>query len=102
MKNLKIKKATIARICALVVALINQALVLFGHGVLPITENMAYQIASYAITVFVVLINAWYNNDITKFAILAGGVFDALKDGKITEIEVKKIIAEISDTKEAE
>lgn len=92
MQNLKVKASTIARLAALAVALVNQGLAVFGQDILPFTENMAYQIVSLAITVIVVAVNAWYNNDITHVAILSGKVFDALNDGKLTEEEIKAVL----------
>ena len=93
--NKNVKAATIARIGALLVALANQCLILFGQNVLPFTENMAYQAVSLAATVVIAAINAWYNNDISKIAILCGRVFDALSDGKITEEEIEKILSDV-------
>lgn len=92
MQNLKVKASTIARLAALAVALVNQGLAVFGQDILPFTENMAYQIVSLAITVIVVAVNAWYNNDITHVAILSGKVFDALNDGKLTEEEIEAVL----------
>lgn len=89
-----IKPATIARIGALLVALANQCLAIFGKGVLPFTENMAYQVISIIAVVIIAAINAWYNNDVSKIALLCGGVFDALSDGKITEEEIEKILVD--------
>lgn len=91
---MKIKISTIARIGALLVALANQCLAIFGQGALPFTENMAYQVISLVATIVVAIIAAWKNNDITKLARTAGGVFDALKDGKITETEIENILKE--------
>lgn len=92
MQNLKVKASTIARLAALAVALVNQGLAVFGQDILPFTENMAYQIVSLVITVIVVAVNAWYNNDITHVAILSGKVFDALNDGKLTEEEIEAVL----------
>ena len=50
---------------------------------------MAYQVVSLVAVVVIAAINAWYNNDISKVALLCGGVFDALSDGKITEEEIE-------------
>ena len=98
MQNLKVKASTIARVGALAVALVNQVLAVFGQGVLPFTENMAYQIVSLAITVIIVAVNAWYNNDFTKVAILSGKVFDALNDGKLTEEEIEAMLSSLEST----
>lgn len=102
MQNLKIKASTIARVGALAVALVNQVLAVFGQGVLPFTENMAYQVVSLVAVVVIAAINAWYNNDISKVALLCGGVFDALSDGKITEEEIEKMLADAEDPEKVE
>ena len=100
--KINIKPATIARIGSLLVALINQCLAIFGKGVLPFTENMTYQVVSLVAVVIIAAINAWYNNDISKVALLCGGVFDALSDGKITEEEIEKMLADAEDPKKVE
>ena len=102
MENLKIKAGAIARIVALIVALVNQCLVLFGQEALPFTGELVYQILSYAITVIVVVINAWYNNDFTVLARVAGNLFDAMKDGKVTPEEVAKLLEETEETDKTE
>lgn len=91
---MKIKVSTIARIGALLVALANQCLALFGRNVLPFTDNAVYQIITVVLTIVVAVISAWKNNDITHVARTAGRVFDALKDGKITEEEVENLLKE--------
>lgn len=100
--KINIKPATIARIGSLLVALINQCLAIFGKDVLPFTENMTYQVLSLVAVVIIAAINAWYNNDISKVALLCGGVFDALSDGKITEEEIEKMLADAEDPKKVE
>lgn len=92
MKKLKIKASTIARICALIVALINQCLALFGKSALPFTENATYQVITLIATAIIACINCWYNQDVTKIALLSGKLFDALKDGKISEQELEAIV----------
>lgn len=96
---MKIKVSTIARIGALLVALANQCLALFGRDILPFTENAIYQIITVVITVVVAIISAWKNNDITSLARTSGKVLNALKDGKITEEEVENLLKE-SDSRE--
>ena len=100
--KINIKPATIARIGSLLVALINQCLAIFGKDVLPFTENMTYQVVSLVAVVIIAAINAWYNNDISKVALLCGGVFDALSDGKITEEEIEKMLADAEDPEKVE
>ena len=100
--KMNVKPATLARIGALVVALVNQCLAIFGRGALPFTENMAYQVVSLVAVVVIAAINAWYNNDISKVALLCGRVFDALSDGKITEEEITKVLADAEDAEKVE
>ena len=102
MKNIKIKTSTIARIGALLIALANQFLAIFGKDILPFTENLVYQIVSLVAVIVTAAINAWYNNDISKVALLCGGVFDALSDGKITEEEIEKMLADAEDSEKVE
>lgn len=99
---MNIKPVTIARIGALLVALINQCLVMFGQDILPFTENMAYQVVSLVAVVVIAAINAWYNNDISKVALLCGRVYDALSDGKITEEEIEKMLADAENHEKIE
>lgn len=91
---MKIKVSTIARIGALLVALANQCLALFGRDLLPFTDNAVYQIITFALVIVIAAYNAWKNNDITTVARTAGRVLDALKDGKITEEEVENLLKE--------
>lgn len=100
--KMNIKPSTIARIVALAVALANQCLAMFGQDILPFTENMAYQVVSLVAVVITAAINAWYNNDISKIALLCGGVFDALSDGKITEGEIEDMLANAEDPEKVE
>lgn len=92
MKFLKnVKPSTIVRCVIYILVLANQVLAIFGKG-LPFTTDLAYQIVSAVLTVGVGLWAAWKNNDFSKAAIAAGKVFDALKDGKITEEETKEML----------
>lgn len=91
---MKIKVSTIARIGALLVALANQCLALFGQDLLPFTDNATYQIITIVATIAIAIYSAWKNNDITPVARTAGKVLDALKDGKITEDEVDNLLKE--------
>lgn len=88
----KIKPSTIIRLIVLAIALINQCLAMFGKG-LPFTENLIYQILSVIATIVVAIWTAWKNNDITYLARKAGQVFQALKDGVITDEEANDLIA---------
>ena len=101
MKN-KVKLSTILRLVGLAVAIVNLIVAEFlrAKGI-DFEGSAAYEIISIIATVAMAGINAWYNNDITAFAKVAGRVFDALRDGKITIDEVQAIIGEFQkDTKE--
>ena len=76
------------------VVLVNECLAIFGNELLPFTSNMAYQVISLAGTIIISGINCWYNQDVTKVALIAGKIFDALDDKKITEEEIEQILAE--------
>lgn len=97
--KLKVKSSTIARIVALLVALVNECLVLFGRSALPFTQNWAYQAVSLLIMIIIAAINCWNNQDISQIALLCGKIFDAFEDGKVSEEELEQIIR---DTEEAE
>ena len=97
-----VKPSTIARIVALLVALVNQCLIIFGQDMLPFTANTAYNIVSSVVTIILVIVNAWYNNDFTKAAILSSKVLYALKDGRITEEELLSVLEAIKDKEESE
>ena len=101
MKTLKIKASVIARIGALIVVLVNQFLVLFGKEMLPFTENMAYQVISLIVTAVVACVNCWYNQDVTKIALITRRLFDALNDGDITEDELEAIVRSAENEEEA-
>lgn len=86
-----IKFSTIARLLVLAVVLVNQCLAIFGKG-LPFTSDLVYQICSAVCTIIAAGWAAWKNNDITKGAIIAGKLFDSLKDGKITNEEAREML----------
>lgn len=88
----RIDKGTILRTTLEVCALINQIL-----ATLKLTswaESEIYQIISLAVTIVMAGVCYWYNNDWTKFALLARDVFDLCKDGKIDEKEVQGFISD--------
>ena len=91
--KMKIKVATIARIGALVVAIANEILAFLGKDALPFTENMAYQVISLVFTIVVAAINCWYNQDVSQPALICGKIFDAMKDGNLSEKEIEAIVS---------
>ncbi len=88
-KKVKIKctKATAIRTALLIVALVNNCLMLFGYSVLPFSEEVITQFVSAAFTGVVSLMTWWKNNSFTEAAHKAD---NQLKEQK----KAKKIKAE--------
>lgn len=85
-----IDKGTIIRAVTLILALCNQ--VVAGIGATTFASAAWYQVFSLVVTIASALFAGWKNNDFTKFAQLGSGILHALKDGKITEDEVKELL----------
>lgn len=83
-------KGTIIRTIALILALANQIVAVLGAT--TFANAPWYQVTSLVVTIATTVFAAWYNNDFTYFAKLGTSVLRALKDGKITEDEVKELI----------
>ena len=98
--KMKIKVATIARIGALVVAIANEILAFLGKDALPFTENMVYQVISLVFTIVVAAINCWYNQDVSQPALICGKIFDAMKDGNLSEKEIEAIVTDAAKAEE--
>ena len=75
----KVKTETIIRTIVLIVALVNQALVIFGKEVLPFTEDQIYQFVTLIVTIGASVWAWWKNNSFTKNAIEADKVLDELR-----------------------
>lgn len=90
MKDTKIDKGTIIRTVTLILALANQFVAV--AGAYSFASATWYQVLSLVVTIVTALFTAWMNNDFTRFAKLGTGVLHALKDGKITEEEVKELL----------
>ena len=91
MKKLKtIDKGTIIRSVVLILALANQIIAVLGAT--SFATALWYQIATLIVTAASSLFAGWKNNDFTDFAKLGTGILRALKDGKITEDEVKELL----------
>lgn len=86
----KIDKGTIIRTITLILALANQTVAIVGAT--TFASAAWYQVFSIVVTIATALFTAWKNNDFTHFAQLASSVLHALKDGKITEDEVKELL----------
>lgn len=79
---MNISAGTLARTIILVLALINQILVISGHSVLPIQDEQIELLVSTAWTVVASLISWWKNNSFTTPAIKADEVLKQEKASK--------------------
>ena len=75
-----VKPDTIARTIFLFIALANQMLAIAGKEILPITEDMIYQVVSVIATIAAAVMAWWKNNSFTKNAIKADVILSQLKD----------------------
>ena len=83
MKVRKIKAETIIRTIVLALALINQALAIFGKEALPITEDEVYQVyqfVTFIITLCTSMWAWWKNNSFTQPAIAADEYMEKLRE----------------------
>lgn len=78
---MKPKKEAIIRTAILVLALINNALVLFGKTPLPIDNDTLVMVISFIFTTASALAAWWYNNSFTQPAILADQWLKTFKEG---------------------
>lgn len=76
---MKIKADTIIRTMVLLLALANQALLITGHQILPISDEQLTELISMVITIGASLWAWWKNNSFTKEAIAADEYMDKLK-----------------------
>ena len=68
---MKVEAGTIVRTICLVLALINQVLVMSGHSVLPIQDETVEIIVTNVATLITALVAWWKNNSFTQKAIEA-------------------------------
>lgn len=85
-----IKKETIARTIALVIALLNQILAVTGKEILPFGEDSVYQFVSLGLTLTTSLIAWWKNNSFTKPAIASDIYLNLFRKLDKREKEAKK------------
>lgn len=85
-------KNLIIRIGALLFVLLNLILTACGVNPIPISNEVAYEIISIAVTIVVVFWNAWKNNNFTPAAKAAQKVLNAIKNKKITAEQVEKLL----------
>jgi len=82
---MKIEKGTIARTVVLVVALINQALAMFGKEILPFAEDDIYTAVTTILTLGATVWAGWKNNSFTAAAIEADKYMKTLKSEEVEE-----------------
>lgn len=80
--KLTVKTQTVIRTICLIIALINQLLILCGKGRIPFTEDEIYQTVSYIVLGVIALWTWWKNNSFTKDAIAADIYLDILRKKK--------------------
>ena len=77
-----IKKSTIVRTILLLIVLINLVLKAFGVNLIPIDENMIYNIVELLIEVAVIIVAFWKNNSFSKKAIKADEFLQNLRESE--------------------
>ena len=84
-QKLKIKSDTIIRTVLLVIALINNALALFGKSPLPFSNEQVTQFVSILFTIAASMWSWWKNNNFSQAALKGQEVVDELKGKKKSE-----------------
>lgn len=84
-------KNTIIRIGGLLFSLLNLILTECGVNPIPISDEVAYQVISIAVTVALAIWNAWKNNNFTAAAKVGQKIIDAIKNGDITADKVENL-----------
>lgn len=79
------KKSTIARTVVLVLALINQVLVMFGINPLPFSDEGIYEAVTALLTVGASVWAWWKNNSFTKAAQEADKYLEQLREQKASD-----------------
>ena len=79
---MKVSGQTIARTAVLLVALINQILIIIGFNPLPMSDNDVYETVSLIFTAAASLWAWWKNNSFTNEALKADELLSEKKGGK--------------------
>ena len=79
---MKVSGQTIARTAVLLVALINQILIIIGFNPLPMSDNDVYETVSLIFTAAASLWAWWKNNSFTNEALKADELLSEMKGGK--------------------
>ena len=78
-----VKLGTIIRTVCLVLALVNQGLMLAGYSVLPITDEQVSELLTLGFTVVTSVWAWWKNNSFTEAAIVADEILHDIKSGEL-------------------
>lgn len=79
---MKVSKGTVIRTACLILAIVNNALALWGKSPLPIENDMIAEIVSFAFTAVASLTAWWKNNSFTPEAIEADNIMKKMKSGE--------------------
>lgn len=91
-------KGTILRTILQVLVYANQIVAAIGNT--SFANNPVYQWVSLGLTIVITAITYWFNNNWTSMAELGQEVYEMIKDGKITEEEMKNFLEKHKSKKE--
>jgi SPP1 family holin len=77
-----IKKSTIVRTILLLIVLINLILKAFGINLIPVDENIIYNIVELIIEIAIIIVAFWKNNSFSEKAIKADEFLKKLKESE--------------------
>lgn len=77
-----IKKSTIVRTILLLIVLINLILKAFGINLIPVDENIIYNIVELVIEIAIIIVAFWKNNSFSEKAIKADEFLKKLKESE--------------------
>ena len=77
---MKVSKSTIIRAIMPIIALVNVALEMSGHSLIPIDEELVSELVSFGFLAFTAIYGYWKNNSFTPNAIKADEYLKELKE----------------------
>jgi SPP1 family holin len=90
MKNRKV--GTIIRTVLLALALVNSIFVAAGRPIIELEDETITVLINALFTVAAAIWSWWKNNSVTKAAVTADQVLDAIREGTITATEIAETI----------
>lgn len=76
------KQSAIVRLVALVILMLNQALVTFGYNPLPFSDEQVYEAVSIAALVVMTIYSWWKNNNITDISLAGQSEIERIKGAR--------------------